>query len=42
VKRIYHARSVVQFQWRKGESSQFSVLQRNLKWKVTTSRELFE
>jgi len=42
VKRIYHARPVVQFQWRKGESSQFSVLQRNLKWKVTTSRDLFE
>ena len=42
VKKVYRAKSVVQFQWRKGKSSQFSVLQRSLKWKMTTSRELFE
>jgi len=42
VKKVYRAKAVVQFQWRKGKSSQFSVLQRSLKWKVTTSRELFE
>lgn len=42
VKRIYRARSVVQFQWRKAESSKFFVLGRNLKWKPTTGRELFE
>jgi hypothetical protein len=42
VKTVYHAKAVVQFHWRKGKSSQFSVLQRNRKWKVTTSRELFE
>ena len=27
---------------RKGKSSEFSVLGRNLNWKLTTSRELFE
>jgi len=42
VKKVYRAKSVVQFQWQKGKSSQFSVLQRSLKWKPTTSRELFE
>jgi hypothetical protein len=42
VKKAYRAKSVVQFQWRKGKSSQFSVLGRNMKWKMTTSRELFE
>ena len=42
VKRIYRAKSVVQFQWRRAESSRFSVLGRNLKWKPTTGRELFE
>jgi hypothetical protein len=42
VKRIYRAKSVVQFQWRRGESSRFSVLGRDLKWKPTTGRELFE
>jgi hypothetical protein len=42
VKRLYRAKSVVQFQWRKGESSLFFTLARNLEWKPTTSRELFE
>jgi hypothetical protein len=42
VKRLYRAKAVVQFQWRKGESSKFFVLGRDLKWKPTTSGELFE
>jgi hypothetical protein len=42
VKRIYRARSVVQFQWRKGESSLFYVLGRNLRWNPTTSKSIFE
>ncbi len=42
VKKMYHAKAVVQFQWRKGKYSEFSVLQRNRKWKGTTSRELFD
>jgi hypothetical protein len=42
VRRLYRAKSVVQFQWRKGESSVFSVLAQNLEWKPTTSRELVE
>jgi hypothetical protein len=42
VQRLYRAKSVVQFQWRKGESSRFFVLRRDLTWKPTTSRELFE
>jgi len=42
VRKVYHAKAVVQFQWRKGKSSEFSVLQRSLRWKRTTSRELFE
>lgn len=40
VKRVYRARSIVQFQWRKGESSRFFVLDRN-QWKRATSQELF-
>jgi len=42
VKRIYRAKEVVQFQWRKGKSSRFFALGRTLEWKVTTSRVLFE
>jgi hypothetical protein len=42
VKKVYHAKAVVLFQWRKGKSSQFFTLGRNLQWKLTTSRELFE
>jgi hypothetical protein len=42
VKRLYRAKSIVQFQWRKSESSRFFVLARDLKWKPTTTRELFE
>jgi hypothetical protein len=41
VKRIYRAKSVVQFQWRNGKSSRFFVLGRNLKWKLTTGRTVF-
>jgi len=42
VKKVYRAKAVIQFQWRKGKSSEFSVRGRNLNWKLTTSRELFE
>jgi len=42
VKKVYQAKAVVQFQWRKGQSSKFFTLKRNLKWKLTRSRELFE
>ncbi len=42
VARVYRAKTVVQFQWRKGKSSEFFELGRNLKWKPTTSRALFE
>jgi hypothetical protein len=42
VKKVYHAKSVVQYQWRKGKSSEFFTLGQNLKWKLTTSRELFQ
>jgi hypothetical protein len=42
VQRLYRAKAVVQFQWRKGRSSEFFVLGRNLKWNPTTSRTLFE
>jgi len=41
VARLYRAKTVVQFQWRKGESSKFLVLGRNLKWKPTTTQTLF-
>lgn len=42
VARLYRAKAVVQFQWRKGKSSEFFVLGRNLKWKPTTSQALFQ
>jgi hypothetical protein len=42
VKKVYRAKSSVQFQWRKGKSSQFFTLSRRLEWKLTTSRQLFE
>lgn len=42
VKKVYHAKAVVQFQWRKGKSSEFLTLGRNLQWKLTTTKELFE
>jgi len=42
VKKVYHAKAVVQFQWRKGQSSECHTLGRNLQWKVTTGRALFE
>jgi uncharacterized protein YeaO (DUF488 family) len=42
VKKVYHAKSVVQYQWQKGKSSEFFTLGQNLKWKLTTSRELFQ
>jgi hypothetical protein len=42
VKKVYHAKSVVQYQWRKGKSSELFTLGQNLKWKLTTSRELFQ
>jgi hypothetical protein len=32
VKRLYRAKDVVQFQWRKGRSAQFFVLSRTLDW----------
>jgi hypothetical protein len=42
VAKYYHARSVVQFQWRKGVSSHFFELdRRTLEWKRTTGTEVF-
>jgi hypothetical protein len=41
VKRLYRAQDVVQFQWRKGKSSKFFVLGRNLNWLPSSSEELF-
>jgi hypothetical protein len=42
VKRLYRAKDVVQFQWRRGESSKFFVLGRNLNWLPSSSEELFQ
>jgi len=42
VKRLYGAKDVVQFQWRRGESSRFFVLGRNLNWLASSSEELFQ
>jgi hypothetical protein len=42
VKRLYRAKDVVQFQWRKGKSSKFFVLGRNLNWVPSSSEELFQ
>jgi hypothetical protein len=42
VKRLYRAKNVVQFQWRKGESSKFFILGRNLNWLESSSEELFQ
>jgi hypothetical protein len=42
VKRLYRAKDVVQFQWRRGESSKFFVLGRNLNWVPSSSGELFQ
>jgi hypothetical protein len=42
VARLYRAKDVVQFQWRKGMSSEFFVLGPDLEWKPTTSRAIFE
>ena len=41
VARVYRAKAIVQFQWRKGESSKFLVLGPSRKWKPTTSRAVF-
>lgn len=41
IAKLYRAKAVVQFQWRKGKSSTFLTLSRNMKWKPTTSEELF-
>jgi hypothetical protein len=42
VKRLYRAKAVVQFQWRRGESSKFFVLGRKLNWLPSSSEELFQ
>lgn len=42
VKRLYRAKHVVQFQWKRGESSRFFVLAPHLKWRRTSSHELFK
>jgi hypothetical protein len=42
VKRLYRAKDVVQFQWKRGESSKFFVLGRNLNWLPSSSEELFQ
>ncbi len=41
VSTYYHARAIVQFQWRNGQKSQFSVLQRSGEWKRATATEIF-
>lgn len=41
VSKHYRARAVVQFQWRNGQCSEFSVLQRNGEWKPATGAEIF-
>jgi hypothetical protein len=41
IEKYYRARDVVLFQWRRGESSEFFKLQRNLEWKGTTGSALF-
>jgi hypothetical protein len=41
VAKRYRAKAVVQFQWRKGHSSTFFILTRSMKWKPTTSTDLF-
>jgi hypothetical protein len=42
VKRLYRAKDVVQFQWKRGESSKFFVLGRKLNWLPSSSEELFQ
>lgn len=42
VAKRYRAKAVVQFQWRKGKFSEFFTLTRNMKWRRTTSAELFQ
>ena len=42
VKRLYRAQKVVQFQWRRRESSKFLVLGRNLNWLPSSSEALFQ
>ena len=39
--KYYRARAIVQFQWRNGHSSKFSVLQRNGEWQPATGTEIF-
>lgn len=41
VKRLYRAKAIVQFHWRKGKSSEFFVLARNLQWNPIKSQKLF-
>lgn len=41
VARIYRARAVVQFCWRKGETAEFFRLARNLRWVPSSGRDLF-
>ena len=41
VKRLYPAKAVVLFQWRKAESAEFFVLGRNLQWAPSSSEESF-
>ena len=41
VAKLYKARAVVQFQWKKGKTSEFSVLARSLEWKPSTGTEIF-
>ena len=41
VAKLYKARSVVQFQWKKGKIAEFSVLTRNLEWKPSTGIAIF-
>ncbi len=42
VGRLYRAKAIVQFQWRRRSSSKFFELGEELQWKPTTSRALFK
>lgn len=42
LKRLYRAKDVVQFQWKRGKSSRFFVLGRNLDWLPSSSVKLFQ
>lgn len=42
VAKVYRAKEIVQFQWRRGETSKFSVLRRENEWIPSSSQEIFK